>query len=208
MTDDDNRRTYKRRELDLGVRFISREDLETTGRVIDISEGGLAMKTDAAADLGDTIVAYPEGLGRLTGKVIRRFEGGIAIHFDLSATQRAYLKKRIDSAMNGETYIRLLENRAHKRISVNLASEARLLDSGAKFPCRIIDISESGAGVSSDERPEIGLRVQIGSLKGRVCRHTEEGFAIEFARSSAEKTESAQPETTEQDATKIANRRA
>lgn len=196
MTDDDNRRTYKRREIDLGVRFISREDLETTGRVIDISEGGLAMKTDAAADLGDTIVAYPEGLGRLTGKVVRRFEGGVAIQFDLSDTQRAYLKKRIDSALNGETYIRLLENRAHKRIAVNLASEARLVESGAKFPCRIIDISESGAGISAAERPEIGLRIQIGSLKGKVCRHTEEGFAIEFARGSAEKAEPAQKDET------------
>ncbi len=194
--EDDNRRTYKRRELDLGVRFISREDLETTGRVVDISEGGLAMKTDAVADLGDTIVAYPEGLGRLTGKVVRRFEGGIAIQFDLSDTQRAYLKKRIDSAINGETYIRLLENRAHKRISVNLASEAKLLDTGGKFACRIIDISESGAGVESNERPDIGLRIQIGSLKGKVCRHTEQGFAIEFARGSAEKAETSQQEET------------
>jgi hypothetical protein len=193
MTEDDNRRAYKRRELDLGVRFISREDLETTGRVIDISEGGLAMKTDAAANIGDTIVAYPEGLGRLTGRVVRRFEGGVAIQFDLSDTQRAYLKKRIDSAINGETYIRLLENRAHKRISVNLASEARLLDTGAKFPCRIIDISESGAGVASSDRPEIGARVQIGSLKGRVCRHTEQGFAIEFARGAAQSSAEAAP---------------
>jgi hypothetical protein len=179
---DDERRIYKRQEIDLGVRFISREDLETTGRVIDISEGGLAMKTDAAADMGDTIIAYPEGLGRLTGKVVRKFEGGIAIQFDLSDTQRTYLKKRIESAVSGGTYIRLLENRVHKRVAVNLASEARLLDTGEKFTCRIIDISESGAGVSSSERPAVGMRIQIGSLKGRVCRHTEEGFAIEFAK--------------------------
>lgn len=186
---DDDRRVYKRREIDLGVRFISREDLETTGRVIDISEGGLAMKTDAAAELGDTIIAYPEGLGRLVGKVVRRFEGGVAIQFDLSETQRSYLRKRIESAVSGGTYIRLLENRAHKRVAVNLASEARLLDSGTRFACRIIDISESGAGVSASERPAIGARIQIGSLRGRVCRHTDQGFAMEFAKAPKEKSD-------------------
>ncbi len=178
---DENKRTFKRRPLELGVRFISREDLETTGRVIDISEGGLAMHTDAAANIGDTIIAYPEGLGRLTGKVVRKFEGGIAIQFELSETQRVYLSKRIDSAVKGVPYIRLLERRAHKRLSLNLESEARLVASGRTFKCEVIDISESGAAISSSDRPDIGEAIQIGTLKGLVCRHTEEGFAIDFA---------------------------
>lgn len=177
---DDNRRAYKRQSLKLGVRFISREDLEKTGAVIDISEGGLAMHTDAAANIGDTIIAYPEGLGRLTGAVVRKFEGGIAIQFDLSETQRAYLRKRIDSAVKGVPYIRLLERRAHKRLALKLESEARLMASGKTFKCEVIDISESGAAISAAERPDVGEAVQIGTLKGRICRHTDEGFAIDF----------------------------
>jgi hypothetical protein len=178
---DDNRRAYKRQMLELGVRFISRADLETTGRVIDISEGGLAMHTDANANIGDTIIAYPEGLGRLTGNVVRKFDGGIAIQFELSETQRAYLRKRIDSAVRGVPYIRLLERRAHKRLALNLESEARLLVSGKTFKCEVIDISESGAAISAAERPAVGEAIQIGTLKGLICRHTEEGFAIDFA---------------------------
>ncbi|MEX0645830.1 MAG: PilZ domain-containing protein [Parvularculaceae bacterium] len=178
---DENKRAFKRRPIELGVRFISREDLETTGTVIDISEGGLAMHTDAAASIGDTIIAYPEGLGRLTGAVVRKFDGGIAIQFELSETQRVYLTKRIDSAVKGVPYIRLLERRAHKRLALNLESEARLIASGETFKCEVVDISESGASINAAERPPIGEAIQIGTLKGLICRHTDEGFAIDFA---------------------------
>lgn len=179
--EDDDRRRYKRRTLNVDVRFMAGDAAENTGRILDISEGGLAMSTDAEARLGDMIIAYPEGLGRLTGKVVRRFEGGIAIQFELSETQRDYLRKRIDAAVRGAPYIRLLEKRAHERLPLNLSSEARLLDSGETFDCFVIDISETGAGIRSETRPALGVCVQIGSLKGAVCRHTEEGFAILFA---------------------------
>lgn len=178
---DDDRRQYKRRELNVDVRFMSGEDNETTGQILDISEGGLAMSTDVDAKIGDTIIAYPDGLGRLAGKVVRKFEGGIAIQFDVSQNQREYLRKRIEAAVSGVPYIRFLEKRAHERLPLNLSSEARLLDSGETFDCFLIDISDSGAGVRSVRRPDIGQAVQIGSLKGVVRRHTDEGFAIEFA---------------------------
>ena len=47
---------------------------------------------------------------------------------------------------------------------------------------RIIDISLSGAGIATQERPEIGAHVTIGRIPGRVVRHLDAGFAIEFTR--------------------------
>lgn len=185
-----DRRKFERRELPLEVRFIA-ENQETTGKIINISEGGLAMSTDAAAAIGDAIIAYPEGLGRLTGKVVRVFEGGIAIQFELSETQREYLSKRIEAAVDGKPYIRLVERRAHQRMPMNLESQGRRLDTREMFPCSVIDISETGAGVRSSVRPPVGASVQIGSLKGVVRRHTKEGFGIEFAQIGASEAECA-----------------
>jgi hypothetical protein len=53
-------------------------------------------------------------------------------------------------------------------------------DNGSTMPCRIIDLSLSGAAVSSATRPEVGTAVSLGRVQARVVRHLEEGFAIEF----------------------------
>jgi len=176
----DNRRQYERTSIDLSVRFVSKADLETSGRVIDISQGGMALATDSDAEIGDSIIAYPEGLGRLTGVVRRKFEGGIAVEFDLSDKQRDYLNKRIKSAVSGVPYIRLLEYRAHKRVKLNLSSEAFETDTKSSFPCDIVDISATGSKIRSEHKPAIGAEVRIGTISGIVCRYTDDGFAIQF----------------------------
>lgn len=55
---------------------------------------------------------------------------------------------------------------------------------GTNVACRVIDLSQSGAaiGVSSELRPPIGVVVTVGKTQGRVVRHIEDGFAIEFMR--------------------------
>lgn len=182
MTKHDNRRSYERTELGLTVRFVTREDVETTGELIDISEGGLAMLTETEAQIGDPVIAYPEKLGRITGKVVRKFEGGVAIMFEMSEGQRAHLRKRIESAVSGVPYIRLLENRKHKRINLNLDSEAHIEAEGVSFKCQIVDISETGSQIRAENRPVVGTMVRVGLLRGKVRRHSSEGFAIEFCK--------------------------
>ena len=53
---------------------------------------------------------------------------------------------------------------------------------GVNIGCRIIDVSQSGAGIATDQRPPIGSLVTLGKVQGRVVRHLEDGFAIEFTR--------------------------
>ncbi|MNL87211.1 hypothetical protein D3C87_2162610 [compost metagenome] len=43
-----------------------------------------------------------------------------------------------------------------------------------------MDLSLSGAAVDIDIRPPIGMPVRLGSMRGRVVRHFQEGVAIEF----------------------------
>ncbi len=57
-----------------------------------------------------------------------------------------------------------------------------LLTYGVNVACRVIEISKSGAAISSDQRPDIGAPVTIGKTAGRVVRHLEDGFAVEFIR--------------------------
>lgn len=178
-------RKFERTQLDLTVRFVTRGDQETTGRLIDISAGGLSMLTDAPAEVDDPVIAYPEGLGRLTGKVVRVFDGGIAIEFKMSDAQREAVRKRIHSAVTGVPYLRLLDKRKHKRIELNLDSEARLESNGERFECQIVDISETGSQIRTEHKPPLGEMVRIGSLRGVVRRYTDTGFGIEFVKEDA-----------------------
>ena len=185
MSSGDNRRQFERTEIDLTVRFTTCEDKETIGRLLDISEGGLAMLTETAAKIGDPVIAYPDKLGRLTGRVVRVFDGGVAVEFEMSKAQRDHLRKRIESAVTGVPYIRLLENRKHKRIELNLESEACEEPGGEPFKCQIIDISETGSRIRAEEIPALGTMVRVGSLRGVVRRYTNDGFAIEFTKADA-----------------------
>jgi hypothetical protein len=178
--DSPDKRNHIRQPLNLKVRFITQADMELCGRLLDVSEGGLRMETKANAAIGDEVIAYPEGLGRLTGKVIRKNEKELAVEFDLSMSQREHLAKRIASALSGVPYLRLLDNRLHNRIEMNLQSVAQEVDSGESFDCEITNFSTSGAAIRSIRKPKIGVLVQIGTMRGRVCRLLSEGFAIEF----------------------------
>jgi hypothetical protein len=56
------------------------------------------------------------------------------------------------------------------------------MPNGVNIGVMLIDISNSGAAVRTVERPEVGSLVTIGRVTGRVVRHLEDGFAVEFTR--------------------------
>lgn len=179
-----DKRKYKRRKLNAEVRFTAKNNIESKGRLHDISEGGLYMECDLDLDIGDDVIAYPEGLGRVEGTVVRKDAEGLAIQFSITDVQREYLAKRIESAQAGAPYLRLVERRKHERTPLNLEVTACVIESGALFPCTMLDISQSGAAIRAEERPPLGSTVKIGMLQGAVDRHTDIGFIIVFSNSS------------------------
>jgi hypothetical protein len=76
----------------------------------------------------------------------------------------------------------LPEDRRHGRITPRNPAGRLILANGINVACRVIDVSQSGAAVATDQRPEIGSPITIGRTSGRVVRHLEDGIAIEFAR--------------------------
>ncbi len=56
------------------------------------------------------------------------------------------------------------------------------MPNGINLTCEVQDASQSGAAIVSEERPALGLLLTIGKVQGRVVRHLENGFAVEFTR--------------------------
>jgi len=55
-----------------------------------------------------------------------------------------------------------------------------ILADGSCEDCLVLDISVSGAAVSANTVPNIGTLLAIGTVIGRVVRHFEGGFAVQF----------------------------
>ena len=74
----------------------------------------------------------------------------------------------------------LPEDRRHDRLTPRQTRTELTLEDGKAYPCRLMDLSLSGAAVDIDIRPPIGSAVRLGNMRGRVVRHFLEGVAIEF----------------------------
>lgn len=177
------RRHSERHRLEAEVRFATEWEPDAIGLLVNISESGLFMVCQTVAEPGESIIAYPEGLGRLVGKIIRKEKDGVAVEFLMSAAKRADLSKRLMAGPGALPFLKIMERRSAGRTKLNLEALAAVEGREDQFPCRIVDLSETGAAVEADQFPPIGARVRIGIIHGVVARHSSTGFAISFSRS-------------------------
>ena len=74
------------------------------------------------------------------------------------------------------------ESRRHERFALRDPRSTLTLPNGVTVPCRVMDVSLSGAAVASQVAVPVGSPVWLGRTQGRVVRHLEGGFAVEFSR--------------------------
>ena len=74
------------------------------------------------------------------------------------------------------------DRRAHKRVLPRETRASLMLGDGRRFDCFIIDMSQSGVAVSADVLPPVGSLAGVGAIPGRVVRHIEAGFAVQFGQ--------------------------
>ncbi|WOF74395.1 PilZ domain-containing protein [Parvibaculaceae bacterium PLY_AMNH_Bact1] len=180
-----NRRQYERTNLSVAGRLMLPSGGEFPCDVEDISEGGIALHSQADGEIGDRVIVYLDRLGRFEGNLVRRFAGGFAIETRLQTNQRARLIERIELLKNhadGEEIAHLPQRALRRAPTSEEANDgARLtIDNGEEIACKILDISLTGAHIRLKNRPKIGTHVTVGRTLGRVVRHTDEGIGVEF----------------------------
>jgi hypothetical protein len=141
----------------------------------------MALVAPVAGEPGDRVIAYVDHLGRLEGHIARILENGFAMSISATTRKRDKLAAQLTWLANRHI-LGLPEDRRHGRIVPRNPFARLVLPNGINVSVRIIDVSQSGAGIATDQRPPIGTLVTLGKVSGRVVRHLEEGFAIEFTR--------------------------
>lgn len=164
-------------EVSLTGRFMVEDTKEYPCVVFNMSPGGMAVRAPFSPRIGERVISYIEQLGGLDGTVARTFEGGFAVEFKISARKRERIANVLTWYSSGEHSV---EDRMHERYAPRIADQKLILPTGQVYPCRVIDISLSGASIATRLRPDIDSLVILARHRGRVVRHHDEGFAIQF----------------------------
>jgi len=177
----EDRRRFQRVNVNLLGRYMLPDRREFPCQVINMSPGGMAMMAPAGAQPGERIIAYVDHLGRLEGHVARHFQNGFAMTIAATERKRDKLAAQLTWLANRHL-LDSPEDRRHGRMAPKNPMGRLIMPNGVNIACRIIDVSQSGAGIATEQRPPIGALVTLGKVQGRVVRHLENGFAIEFTR--------------------------
>ncbi|MEP7031078.1 MAG: PilZ domain-containing protein [Pseudolabrys sp.] len=179
----EERRRNQRVKINLLGRFMLADRRDFPCQVINMSPGGMAVLTPVVGIVGERVIAYVDHLGRLEGKIARMIDNGFAMTISATSRKRDKLAAQLTWLANRQI-LNLPEDRRHGRFTPKKTLARLILPNGTNVTCRVIDLSASGTAIAiaPELRPDIGSAVTVGKTTGRVVRHIEDGFAVEFTR--------------------------
>jgi hypothetical protein len=177
----EERRRFQRVRVNLLGRYMLADRREFPCQVTDMSPGGMALVAPVSGKAGERVVAYIDHLGRLEGAIVRVYPNGFAMSIAATARKRDKLAAQLTWLANRHI-LNLPEDRRHDRVVPRNPRTTMVLADGTIIPCRIVDMSLSGAAVATETKPEVGALIMLGKTQGRVVRHIEDGVAVEFTR--------------------------
>jgi len=148
-------------------------------RLCSISSRMLVAVGPVVGKEGETVSAHFNEFGILRGHITRRLASGFVTDLQLTDGEREKLAAKIDWQKR-HVHAQVPDKREHRRILPRDPRSVIVLADGQQVPCFVIDVSRSGAAVSAHFWPELGMPMALGRIVGRVVRHLEVGFALQF----------------------------
>ncbi len=172
------RRRFRRMPIEVSGRMLDGLGREHDCRTADISPGDIRIAAPILPQVGDRVVLYLDGIGRVSGNVARKCgEGEVAIIFDFSAHKREKLAEQLTIFVNRDLGI----NEPLREIREGAQTVSLSFETGEVYEGEVLDFSLAGITIRSKRPPPlIGVWVRVGAVYGRVARIIEGGFAIDF----------------------------
>jgi len=175
------RRKHQRVQVQLTGRYMLQNRQEFACQTLDMSPGGVALIAGMKPQVGELVVAYVDHLGRLEGRCVRLFGQGFAMTVAGTMRRRDKLANQITWFANRQE-LGLPEDRRHERFALSDPRSTLTLPTGVTIPCRVMDVSLSGAAIATEISVTNGTPIKLGRTPGRIVRQLEGGFAMEFTR--------------------------
>jgi PilZ domain-containing protein len=172
-----DRRRTRRVVMPLKIRYLTKTREEHRGRILNISACGALVRALPGTSYGDRLIIYIDKLGRFSGEVVRIERDGFAIKFDTRKKRTCRTADTLTWLINGGEND--FNRRRAQRIRQNKSAVAILPD-GSQRPCKILDISMTGASLLITPKPVIGTQLKVGRMRAEVMRHHDKGIGVQF----------------------------
>lgn len=172
-------RRHQRVKVALLGRYMLSDRQEYPCQTIDMSPGGVGLTCAVLGEVGERIVLYLEQIGRIEGTIVRITATGIAVRLSATLRKRDKIASQLTWLANREI-LGLPEGRTHERLTPHQPGVMLRLESGREVPARIIDLSMSGAALSTVTTPSLGASLMVGRTPARVVRYFEGGIGVQF----------------------------
>ncbi len=174
------RRDFQRVHVKLYGRYMLEDRTEHPCQVVDMSPGNCSFISNHSGELGEKVIAYIDHIGRVEGVMTRTLPDGFAMTILASERKKDKLAAQLTWLANRHE-LDLPEDRRHERVAPRNPITVLALNDGRQYECRIVDLSLSGAAIEIDVKPAIGTQVTLGTMRGQIVRHFDDGAAVEFA---------------------------
>lgn len=148
-------------------------------RAQSISPRAIALAAPVSGSVNEPVNVHFADFGILQGRISRLLDFGFVMDVIATADERVKIAAKI-RWLRKHAAQEAPELRQHKRMPPRNPRTTLTLDDGTTLPCFIIDQSPSGAAVSADIAPDLHQELVVGRVHGKVIRHLDPGFAIEF----------------------------
>jgi len=149
-------------------------------RTSRISPFRMMVSVPVVGKVGDRVTSYFGDFGKLDGLISDTVAGGFLLELAITKGKREQLASKLIWLEKKRQDPTICDVRAQSRIIPAQPQSSLVLADGTTLGCFVIDYSVSGAAVSADLQPKIGMPLAVGACVGRVVRHFREGFAVKF----------------------------
>jgi len=152
-------------------------------RTTRVSPFRMIVQVPVVGYVGERMTSYFRDFGEVEGVISDTMPGSFLVDLEMSATHRARMADKLAWLEKKFADTSVQDVREDARIIPPASHSVLILADCSMHGCFIIDISSSGAGISTDvQPPPIGTPLAIGACVGRVIRVFDTGFAIKFVQ--------------------------
>jgi hypothetical protein len=148
-------------------------------RAVYLSPHEIGLAGPVVGKIGERAIAHFDHLGKMEGRITRLIKGGFMMSIATSKERRGELLAKIEWIENFKNHDTPNRRHSDRIVPSNPHSWLTFAD-GTIETCLVRDFSTTGAAISADTLPDMKTVLAVGSVIGRVVRHFDGGFAIQF----------------------------
>jgi len=148
-------------------------------RAVNLSPTAIALAAPVSGRLGERAFATIDHLGKFKGSVVRLLGGGFVMSIVATDRERDKLAAKIDWFDQYKNFD-VADQRADPRFVPENPRSRIVFADGRSEECFVLDLSASGAAISTQAIPEIGTVLALATVVARVVRQFDGGFAVRF----------------------------